>query len=254
MNILVTNDDGVMAPGLLALAQELRAFSQVTVLAPDRNWSASGHSKSIDNPLRVEEVQLADKTYALTSNGAPSDCVALGLLGLLSYQVDVVVVGINPSMNVGADVTYSGTVAAAMEAVIWGVPGIAISMGLAPGELKQIDYRPAARVSRVIVEKVVRNGLPQGVLLNVNVPNAPDGAIRGLRLTRQGTRKYQDTVERRVDPRGRPYFWVIGKPPTNVVEEDTDIGALVAGYASITPLQLGMTAFHALAELSSWEL
>jgi 5'-nucleotidase len=127
MHILVTNDDGVTAPGLLALAQEMRSLGQVTVLAPDHNWSASGHVKTLHRPLRVKEVLLSDGSWALASDGAPSDCVALAVLGLLPTSIDLVVSGINPNANLGHDVTYSGTVTAAMEAAIWGLPGIAIS-------------------------------------------------------------------------------------------------------------------------------
>src|SRR4030043_1904854 len=128
MHILVTNDDGINAPGLLALTQEMRAFGQVSVLAPDHNWSASGHVKTMHRPLRVKETPLADGSPAYASDGAPSDCVALGLLGFIPEKIDLVVSGINPNANIGHDVTYSGTVTAAMEAVIWGIPGIAISL------------------------------------------------------------------------------------------------------------------------------
>src|SRR5512137_295142 len=142
MHILVTNDDGVQAPGLLALAQEMRKLGQVTVLAPDRNWSASGHVKTMDRPLRVKEVVLADGTSALASDGAPSDCVALALLGVVKEKVDLVVSGINPHANIGHDVTYSGTVTAAMEAVIGGVAGIAFSLH-APEDFQGVlDYGP----------------------------------------------------------------------------------------------------------------
>jgi 5'-nucleotidase len=128
MHILVTNDDGVLAPGLLALAQQMRLLGDVSILAPDRNWSASGHVKTMHRPLRVREVRLDDGTAAMASDGAPSDCVALALLGLLPDKVDLVVSGINPNANLGHDITYSGTVTAAMEAVIWGIPGISVSL------------------------------------------------------------------------------------------------------------------------------
>ena len=140
MHILVTNDDGVQAPGLLALAQALRLLGKVTVFAPDRNWSASGHVKTLDRPLRVRSVQLADDTPAWSCDGAPSDCVALALLGFFDEKIDLVVSGINPQANLGHDVTYSGTVTAAMEAIIWEVPGIAFSLGTNETHREPLDY------------------------------------------------------------------------------------------------------------------
>jgi len=253
MHILVTNDDGVTAPGLLALAQALRSLGQVTVLAPDRNWSASGHVKTMDRPLRVKEVLLADGSTALVSDGAPSDCVALALLGLFPDKVDLVVSGINPNENVGHDVTYSGTVTAAMEAVIWGLPGIAVSLHVGEKQHEAVDFTPAAEVARRIAANVLRRGLPKGALLNVNVPLSLDPQNGHFVITRQGLRVYRDSLVRRVDPRGRPYFWIGGDMPTGVPEEGTDFGALQAGAVSITPLQLDMTAFQAMDALRSWD-
>ncbi|GAB4401418.1 MAG: 5'/3'-nucleotidase SurE [Anaerolineales bacterium] len=253
MQILVTNDDGVSAPGLLALAQSLRALGEVTILAPDRNWSASGHVKTMERPLRVRETRLADGSPAYASDGAPSDCVALALLGLLPQKFDLVLSGINPNANVGHDVTYSGTVTAAMEAVIAGVPGIAVSLD-SPPEHGPLDYRFAAESALRVARRVVREGLPAGTLLNVNVPYLPASQIRGLMVTRQGLRVYRDELDRRVDPRGKPYYWIGGEVPSGVEEAGTDFGALKAGYVSITPLQLDLTAFDLLDKLQGeWE-
>lgn len=250
MHILVTNDDGVQAPGLLALAQALRSLGKVTVFAPDRNWSASGHVKTLDRPLRVRQVLLADRTPAYTSDGAPSDCVALPLLGFLEEKIDLVVSGINPNANIGHDVTYSGTVTAAMEAVITGgIPGIAVSLDTPEEAREAPDYTTAARVACRIVENVLREGLPPGVLLNVNVPYLPESNLKGMMITRQGLRVYRDRLERRLDPRGRPYYWIGGDAPTGIPEEGTDYGALKAGYVSITPLQLDLTAWNVLDDL-----
>ena len=247
MHILVTNDDGVSAPGLLALAQAMRGLGQVTVLAPERNWSACGHVKTLDRPLRVRETTLADGSPALMSDGAPSDCVALALLGLLPHKVDVVVSGINPHANLGHDVTYSGTVTAAMEAVIGGVMGVAVSVD------SQQDYAPAADAAQRVVANVLKNGLPKGVLLNVNVPNLLGKPFKGFQLTRLGVRVYNDALEPRSDPRGQPYYWIGGEHPSGLVEDGTDFGALAAGYVSVTPLQLDLTAHAALAELNQWK-
>lgn len=251
MHILVTNDDGVLAPGLLALAQEMRNLGKVTVLAPDRNWSASGHVKTMERPLRVRPVRLADGSPALTSDGAPSDCVALALLGVVEEKIDLVVSGINPNANIGHDVTYSGTVTAAMEAVIAGVPGIAVSLNSEPGH-GELDYTPAARVALRVARRAMAEGIPPGVLLNVNVPYLPEAQMRGIAITRQGLRVYRDALVKRDDPRGRPYYWIGGDFPTGVNEHGTDFGALDEGYVSVTPLQLDLTAREALDILRRW--
>ena len=253
MHILVTNDDGVQAPGLMALAQAMRQLATVTVFAPDRNWSASGHVKTLERPIRVTETLLADGTAAFMSDGAPSDCVALPLLGL-SEKVDLVVSGINPYSNIGHDVTYSGTVTAAMEAVIAGVPGIAFSLASQdkPAGVPA-DYSHAAEIARQVAQNMIENGLAQGVVLNVNIPYLSVENMKGVTITRQGLRVYRDALDRRVDPRGRPYYWIGGEAPTGVNEEGTDVGALAAGYVSITPLQLDLTNYKAMDVLKSWE-
>ncbi|MCX6079069.1 MAG: 5'/3'-nucleotidase SurE [Chloroflexi bacterium] len=251
MHILVTNDDGVQAPGLLALAQAMRKLGDVTILAPDRNWSASGHVKTMDRPLRVRDVQLADGSPAKASDGAPSDCVALAFLGVVPKKIDLVVSGINPNANIGHDVTYSGTVTAAMEAVISGVPGVAISLDGRPGH-GELDYALAARLASRVVALVLAEGLPEGTLLNVNIPNLPETALKGFLTTRQGLRVYRDALDARIDPRGQPYYWIGGEFPTGVDQAGTDFGALMAGYISVTPLQLDLTARLALLTLEKW--
>ena len=253
MHILVTNDDGVQAPGLLALAQAMRFLGQVTVFAPDRNWSASGHVKTMDRPLRAREVFIADGSTALATDGAPSDSVALALLGVVKEKIDLVVSGINPHENIGHDVTYSGTVTAAMEAVIGGVPGIAFSLHSPEDFHGVLDYTVASRVARRVVEMVIKEKLPEGVLLNVNVPYLKEDDIKGFMITRQGLRLYRDALDARMDPRGKPYYWIGGEFPLAVDEEGTDYGALKAGYVSITPLQLDLTAREAVDELKGWD-
>jgi 5'-nucleotidase len=253
MNILVTNDDGVHAPGLLALAQEMRDFGDVRILAPDRNWSGRGHVKTLDRPLRVSDVPLADGTIAQASDGAPSDCVALAVLGYYDVKIDLVVSGINPMPNLGHDVTYSGTVTAAMEAVIWGIPGIAFSLGSQVHHPQSLDYTAAARVVRELAGALLAHGIPDGALLNVNIPNLPYDRIRGTVLTRQGLRVYRDRLDRRVDPRGKAYYWIGGDAPTGVPEPGTDVGALAAGYVSVTPLRLDLTDEKTARALPLWD-
>ena len=253
MHILVTNDDGVTAPGLAVLAEELRKAHQVTILAPDRNWSASGHVKTMHRPLRVREVLLDDGTHALASDGAPSDCVALAMLGLIEDQIDIVVSGINPNANIGHDVTYSGTVTAAMEAAIWGIPGIAVSLDSPENQLGDLEYGPATRIATNVVQMVIDQDLNSKTVLNVNVPYGDDDAMNGYQITRQGLRVYRDRLDRRLDPRGQAYYWIGGDPPTGVAEDGTDFGALAKGFVSITPLHLDLTANKMLETLREWE-
>jgi 5'-nucleotidase len=253
MHILITNDDGVNAPGLLALAQAMRALGEITILAPDRNWSASGHVKTMHRPLRVRPVKLADGSEALASDGAPSDCVALAILGVVKHKIDLVVSGINPNSNIGHDVTYSGTVTAAMEAAIWRLPGIAVSLHSPANHLELLDYGPAARVALRIARQVVQSGLPEGVLLNVNVPYLPEEEMKGTLVTRQGQRVYRDELVERMDPHGSPYYWIGGEAPTGVAVDGTDFGALEAGYVSITPLQLDLSAYPLMDALREWD-
>ena len=251
MHILVTNDDGIHAPGLFALAKAMESLGDVTILAPDHNWSGGGHVKTLHRPLRVRETTLIDGTPALMSDGAPSDCVALALLGRVP-KVDLVVSGINTYGNLGHDVTYSGTVTAAMEAVIAGVPGFAFSLA-ADDTTVERDYGPAADIACRIVKTAIGRGLAKDLLLNVNVPPIPADRIKGLRVTRQGLRVYRDALDERRDPRGQPYFWIGGEHPTGVPDEGTDFGALLDGYVSITPLQLDLTCYPVAERLSGWD-
>jgi 5'-nucleotidase len=244
MHILVTNDDGITYPGLLALATELRSLGQVSVLAPDHNWSASGHVKTMHRPLRVKETTLTDGSAAWASDGAPSDCVALALLGFIEAKIDLVVSGINPNANIGHDVTYSGTVTAAMEAAIGGVPGIAFSLHVPEEYAGTIDFTPAGRIAHRIVHMLINQGLTPNLLLNVNIPYLTEDEIKGVQVTRQGLRIYRDRLDRRVDPRGRPYYWIGGDSPTAKLDEGTDFNAVENGYVSITPLHLDLTDFQ----------
>ena len=254
MHILLTNDDGVQAPGLQALAHSFKAVGRVTILAPDRNWSASGHVKTMHRPLRVWETHLSDGTAALTSDGAPSDCVALALLGLIKEPIDLVVSGINPLANVGHDVTYSGTVTAAMEAAIAGVPGIAFSIDPPSDHDGPVVYNTAATLAAKIAEQVMAHSKGKQILLNVNIPYGERDQIQGIAITRQGLRVYHDALDERTDPRGRQYYWIGGDAPGGVVEPGTDFWALTNGYVSVTPLSLDLTDKRTLATIEAWNL
>jgi len=252
MHILVTNDDGVFAPGLQALAQALRDLGKVTVVAPDKNWSACGHAKTLTRPIRVEEVSLADGSPAFACDGAPSDCVALACLGMIEEKIDMVVSGINPNANLGHDITYSGTVTAAMEAIIWKLPGIAVSVDSPNGHEEPIDFSLAAHVGARVAKMTLEHTLPENVLLNVNVPYVGKDALKGIQVTRQGIRKYRDKLLRRADPHGKPYYWIGGDPPVGVPQAGTDAGALAEGYVSITPLTLDLTAYDHQETFTAW--
>lgn len=242
MHLLVTNDDGIQSPGLLALAQALKRLGDLTVLAPDRNWSASGHVKTMHRPIRASNTELADGTPAIACDGAPSDCVALAVLGLVERPIDLVVAGINPNANLGYDVTYSGTVTAAMEATIAELPGLAVSLDIPLDLSEPVDFEPAAQMAADLAAEILRAPPPDGVLLNMNVPYGPHSEWKGALATRQGLRLYRDELVRRQDPRGRPYYWIGGEAPSGVSEPGTDYWALSEGYVSITPLQLDLTA------------
>lgn len=254
--ILLTNDDGYLSPGLLALREALERVGEVWVLAPDRNWSAASRSRVFHKPLRVTPVRLPDGVVVHITNGSPSDCVSLALLGIAPRRPDIVVAGINAGANLGRDVTYSGTVAAAMEGAQAGVPSIAFSQDIGPeeGEERGPDYRLAARLAAAIVEEVIRERpLPPGTLLNVNIPY---GHPKGVRVTRLGTSIWRDYLVEGKDPKGRTYYWLGGEllnhPPPG--EEDTDVWAVFSGYISITPLQLDITDHRLLEALKEWEV
>jgi 5'-nucleotidase len=265
--ILVTNDDGVYSPGLLALKQQLEQIAEVIVLAPERNWSATSHSKTMHKPLRVQPVVLADGSAAHASSGSPTDCVALAIGGVLGKRPDLVVSGINLGHNLGIDVTYSGTVACAMEAVIKGVPGIAVSGPMAsqleasqngpaqnaPG-LHAIHQRTAEIAAEVALQTLAR-GLPHRTLLNINVPVIDPAAWRGLHVTRMGQRDYpEDELIERFDPYGRPYYWLGGSMPLDALDDGTDVGAVANGFVSVTPIMLDLTHHAFLADLATWEI
>ncbi|HZY46057.1 MAG TPA: 5'/3'-nucleotidase SurE [Anaerolineae bacterium] len=245
MNILLTNDDGYAASGLLILKQALDKLGTVKVVAPDQNWSAGGHVKTMHKPLRLNEIQLADGTSAYASSGAPSDCIALVLLGAIDFKPDLIVSGINPNPNLGQDVTYSGTVTAAMEGTLGGIPSIAVSVE------SNEAYASAAEFVGQLIPIVLQKKLPPNILLNVNVPS---GSIKGVQVTRLGQRVYNDELVTRLDPRGKPYYWIGGEAPSGVPDDGTDLGALHNGFISITPIQLDMTAIKFLDELTNWPL
>jgi 5'-nucleotidase len=246
VNILVTNDDGIHAPALGVLAAELSALGQVTIVAPDRDQSATSHSLTLHRPLRIH--RHPDRTFSV--DGTPTDCVLIAFHGLMDVKPDLVVSGINHGPNMGEDVFYSGTVAAAIEGSMQGVPAIAASLATHD----PADFAAPARFIRRLVEALASRGLAGARVLNVNLPHRPWSEIGGVRLTRLGTRVYSDTLIEKVDPRGRAYYWIGGQDPVWGSHEGTDFHAVEHGLISVTPLALDLTDYQAMVEIERWEL
>lgn len=244
MKILLSNDDGFLAPGLAELAKSLKQIAEITVVAPDRNRSGASNSLSLVNPLRVT---AADNGF-FSVNGTPTDCVHLAVTGLLKEMPDMVVSGINEGSNLSDDVLYSGTVAAAMEGRFLGVSSIAISLA---GPKCQY-YDTAAEIAKQLVLRLKNDPLPQHTILNVNVPDLPLTELRGMQVTRLGTRHIAEPTIKAVDPRGRRIYW-IGQPgPEQDAGPGTDFHAVNSGYVSITPLHLDLTHYEVFEQLSGW--
>ena len=244
MRILLSNDDGYRAPGLRALAEEFSDLGHITVVAPERNRSGASNSLTLDRPLRVQSVD--ESTYFV--DGTPTDCVHLAITGLFEQEPDVVVAGVNAGENLGDDVLYSGTVAAAIEGRFLGRPAMAVS--LCGPEMRY--YETAARVARILLQQVMLDPLPANTILNINVPDLPWDGLQGFEATRLGHRHKAEPVMRMEDPRGRPVYW-IGPPGA---EDDsgpgTDFFAVKRGFVSVTPLQVDLTHYTALDKVSNW--
>jgi 5'-nucleotidase len=247
--ILVTNDDGVESRGLLALKQALEPMGDVTVVAPDTNQSAVGHQKTLMRPLRVRERTLTDGSIAYSVDGSPTDAVSLAFLGYFGYGFDLVASGINYGANLGDDITYSGTVSAAMEAVINNCPAFAISQEY----YEHPDFALAGRAAAAVARNILEHGLSPGELINVNVPAVPLEEFDGVEITRLGKRVYQDELIQRVDPRGIPYFWIGGPPPSGLSVEGTDFHAIVHRRIAVTPIHLDLTGRRLLKRLRTWD-
>ena len=229
--ILITNDDGIHSPGLTALKQALASLGRVVTVAPDRDNSAISHALTMNRPLKLTE--LENDVYTL--DGTPTDCVSIGLSKVLDRKPDLLVSGINNGPNIGDDITYSGTVSAAIEGTMYAVPSMAVSMA---GEIV-IEYERADRVVRELAETVIRNGLPANTLVNVNIPDAEKP--KGIKVTRQGRRIWQQAVQEVKDPRGRVHYWIGGGTPLLDSGRDTDVHMLSEGYVTISPIHLDLT-------------
>ena len=239
--ILVSSDDGIRATGLEALEGALAPLGELWVVAPDREQSAASHSLTLHRPLRIEE--LGRRRYAV--DGTPTDCVNLAINSILPTRPDLVVSGINHGGNLGDDITYSGTVSAAMEGTLLSVPSIAVSLMSGNGA----DFEVAAGFAGRLAQAVLAQGLPPDTLLNVNIPPLPAAAVRGYTITRQGKRRYADTIIENVDPRGKKYYWIGGDGMGFVPAEGTDFTAVEGGYVSVTPLHLDLTNHASIAKV-----
>ena len=246
MVVLLTNDDGISARGLLALKKELARIGQVWVVAPDREQSATSHSLTLQHPLRINKV--GERFYSV--DGTPTDAVMLAVHAILKRRPDILISGINHGPNMGDDVSYSGTVAAAMEGTILDIPSIAVSNV----NWDARHFEPAAKFVRKLARFVLKNGLPKYTFLNVNVPDKRQAATKH-KITRLGKRVYSDVVIEKIDPRGRNYYWIGEQTPIwEKKADDTDFAATQKGYISITPLHLDMTDYKALEEIEGWEI
>ena len=244
MHILISNDDGYLAPGIRALAETLGSIATVTVVAPDRDRSGASNSLTLDSPIRAREME--DGVTCV--DGTPTDCVHLAITGLLGEEPDMVVAGINAGANLGDDVLYSGTVAAAMEGRFLGFPAIAVSLA---GD-RPTHYDTAAQVTLDLVKRLMSGALPADTILNVNVPDLPFDKVIGMQATRLGHRHKSEAVVRMEDPRGRPVYWVGPAGAEQDAGPGTDFHAVRAGYVSVTPVDVDLTRYEALESVGSW--
>ncbi len=244
MKILLTNDDGVFAEGLRVLREAFQELGDVYVVAPDRERTAISHALTLDRPLRIREV--GERLWAV--DGTPVDCIHLALHCVLGERPALVVSGVNNGPNMGEEVVYSGTVSAAFEATFLGLRAMAVSIAARRGH----HYHTAAHVALRVAKRVLEEGLPPRVFLNVNVPNLPEGKVRGFKITRLGHRIFKDCIVERVDPRGHKYYWIGGADTGYEGGEGTDFAAVAEGYVSVTPLKADLTAYEELEGLKRW--
>jgi len=250
MKILVTNDDGVFADGLYALFQEMQQLGEVLAIAPATEQSAVGHAITLMTPLRINEVNRHGRPFGYAVNGTPADCVKLAVHAIMDQRPDIIVSGVNLGANIGTSVIYSGTVSAATEGTILGIPSIAVSLAT----FANPDFRPAARFARKLAAVVLDKGLPAGTLLNVNVPAVPQDQLAGVEVTCNSESHFEDIFEKRLDPRKRVYYWQAGVEQTYDLRDGTDSAALRANRISVTPIHFDMTDHQQVTAIQGWDL
>lgn len=250
LRILVTNDDGILAPGLRSLVAELSKIACVLVAAPDRERSATGHAITMFQPLRAKEMEVPGAEMAYAISGTPADCVKLAVDTLFPGQIDLIVSGINRGANLGTDVLYSGTVSAALEGVMLGLPAIAFSLA----EFADPVFEPIAGLAKDLVQTMWQKSWPVDTLLNVNVPQLEATQLRGIKVTTLGHLRYSNPFLTRQDPWGGTYYWLAGQAPEDNNEEPTDVWAVNNGYVSLTPIHFDLTDYRLLDTIASWGL
>jgi 5'-nucleotidase len=249
VQILLTNDDGIYAPGLAALERELCALGDVCVVAPAVEQSGVGHSITFLSPLVVKEHFDGDRRRGWAVEGSPADCVKLGIFEFCRYRPDLVVSGINGGLNAGINVLYSGTVAAAIEGAFFEITSVAVSLEFN----EHANFDRAARLARQVIEQILRRKGPSPQLYNLNIPTAALKRRAELRVVPMGIVRYGEQYQKRHDPRGRPYYWAVNEPPPPHTEHETDLSALAAGYVTLTPLDFDLTKRTVLAEMERWD-
>ncbi len=249
--ILVTNDDGITAPGIRALVEAMKTLGDVVVVAPDSPQSAMGHAITISKPLRMYKTEVHGEVLGYQCSGTPVDCVKLAVNKILHRLPDLCVSGINHGSNSSINVIYSGTMSAAMEGAIEGIPSIGFSL---LNYAQDADFSAAKEIAIKVASEVLKNGLPKDTLLNVNIPNLSSENIKGIKICRQARAKWEEKFDERKDPHGQPYYWLTGQFINMDKGEDTDEWALANGYVSIVPVQFDLTAHHAVSLLNQWEL
>jgi 5'-nucleotidase len=250
LNILVSNDDGIDAPGIYALVQELKKVADVTVIAPDKQQSAIGHAITMNYPLRAIPFKKNGDFFGYAIEGTPADAIKLGVKFIMKTKPDMIVSGINHGSNTAINIIYSGTVSAATEGTILGIPSIAVSLTT----YAEADFSYAAKFTARLVSLVAKRGLPEGTLLNVNVPAVPEREIRGVRLTKQGRSKWDDSFDVRRDPANREYFWLTGHMDVTDRDEDADQIAVQKHFVSITPIRYELTDKEMMENMKNWEI
>lgn len=251
MNILVTNDDGIFAKGINTLVNTLKEKGhKVFVVAPDRERSASGQAITLHSPLQIKEISKWDGVLAYAVDGTPTDCSKLAITEIIKDPIDVVISGINKGPNLGTDVLYSGTVSAAIEAALLGVPAIAVSLA----GFANLDYNYSANVVEKIAVEMIKQGVPKDTLLNVNVPNVDSSQIKGTAITCLGKRTYKNQFHRREDPRGNTYYWMAGEIEDFLDDPDTDVSKIKENYVTISPIHFDFTNYNLMNMLNNWNL
>ena len=248
--ILVTNDDGITAPGIHALVEEMKQFGDVVVVAPDKPQSGTGHGITLAKPLRYQEVEMSEGCIAYSCSGTPVDCVKLAVNIILSKKPDLVVSGVNHGSNSSVNVIYSGTMSAAIEGALEGIPAIGFSL---LNYSLDANFTTSAKVVRSITSNVIKNGMPRGCCLNVNIPNIEVGALKGIKVCRQANANWEQEFDERTDPTGKKYYWLTGIFKNYDQGNDTDEWALANNFVSIVPVQYDLTAHHAMTFLNEWD-